>query len=97
MVCVLYKDALCLATAEGLDQHYMVQACISLNTVKIEEADNGRGKTRPRSPNQLSRYTDLTLRRPPMPHGSFLVEIGVRGRPSVVRSGHDRVQPQGRV
>ena len=61
MVCVLYKDALCLATAEGLDQHYMVQACISLNTVKIEEADNGRGKLRLRLPCQPFHRTDSDI------------------------------------
>ncbi|KAI1839947.1 hypothetical protein JX266_013849 [Neoarthrinium moseri] len=43
MICLLYKEYLCLATASKVDQIYTVQACIGLNTIKIEEADNGRG------------------------------------------------------
>ncbi|KAK8083253.1 RhoGEF domain-containing protein [Apiospora saccharicola] len=43
MICLLYRDSLCLATAEGLNQVYAIQACIGLNTIKLEEADNGRG------------------------------------------------------
>ncbi|KAK6842410.1 Dbl homology domain-containing protein [Apiospora arundinis] len=43
MICLLYRDSLCLATAEGLHQVYTIQACIGLNTIKLEEADNGRG------------------------------------------------------
>ncbi|KAK9771388.1 hypothetical protein SCAR479_11994 [Seiridium cardinale] len=43
MVCLLYKECLCLATASKVDQLYTIQACIGLNTIKIEEADNGRG------------------------------------------------------
>lgn len=46
MVCLLYKDSLCLATASRTEQLYTIQACISLSTIKIEEADNGRGKKR---------------------------------------------------
>ncbi|KAK7969524.1 hypothetical protein PG988_008597 [Apiospora saccharicola] len=42
MICLLYRDSLCLATAEGLNQVYAIQACIGLNTIKLEEADNGR-------------------------------------------------------
>ncbi|KAK8056984.1 hypothetical protein PG993_002211 [Apiospora rasikravindrae] len=43
MICLLYRDSLCLATAEGLNQVYAIQACIGLNTIKLEDADNGRG------------------------------------------------------
>lgn len=43
MVCLLYKECLCLATSSRSDQLYTIQACIGLNTIKIEEADNGRG------------------------------------------------------
>ncbi|KAI0019554.1 hypothetical protein F4780DRAFT_441219 [Xylariomycetidae sp. FL0641] len=43
MVAVLYKDCLCLATAGKADQTYTIQACISLDSIKIEEPDNGRG------------------------------------------------------
>lgn len=47
MISLLYKDCLCLATASKVDQIYTIQACISLDGIKIEEADNGRGKCRP--------------------------------------------------
>ncbi|KAI2635919.1 Dbl homology domain-containing protein [Xylaria nigripes] len=43
MISLLYRDCLCLATAGKADQVYTIQACISLDTIKIEEADNGRG------------------------------------------------------
>ncbi|KAI1804093.1 Dbl homology domain-containing protein [Daldinia bambusicola] len=43
MVTLLYKDCLCLATASRADQIYTIQACISLNDIKVEEVDNGRG------------------------------------------------------
>lgn len=44
MVTLLYKQCLVLATAGKADQIYTIQACISLDSVRIEEADNGRGK-----------------------------------------------------
>lgn len=44
MVSLLYRDCLCLATAGKVDQIYTIQACISLDNIKVEEADNGRGK-----------------------------------------------------
>ncbi|KAI0409468.1 hypothetical protein F4802DRAFT_544108 [Xylaria palmicola] len=43
MASLLYRDCLCLATAGKFDQIYAIQACISLDSIKIEEADNGRG------------------------------------------------------
>ncbi|KAI8632332.1 Dbl homology domain-containing protein [Xylariaceae sp. FL1651] len=43
MVSLLYRDCLCLATAGKADQIYTIQACISLDSIKVEEADNGRG------------------------------------------------------
>ncbi|KAI0482895.1 Dbl homology domain-containing protein [Xylariaceae sp. FL0804] len=43
MVALLYKECLCLATAGKVDQIYTIQACIGLDGVKVEEADNGRG------------------------------------------------------
>ncbi|KAI1128384.1 Dbl homology domain-containing protein [Nemania abortiva] len=43
MVSLLYRDCLCLATAGKVDQTYTIQACISLDSIKIEQADNGRG------------------------------------------------------
>lgn len=44
MVSLLYRDCLCLATASKSDQIYTIQACICLESIKIEEADNGRGE-----------------------------------------------------
>ncbi|KAI1134562.1 Dbl homology domain-containing protein [Hypoxylon sp. FL0543] len=43
MVTLLYKDCLCLATANRADPIYTIQACISLSDIKVEEVDNGRG------------------------------------------------------
>ncbi|KAI1818424.1 Dbl homology domain-containing protein [Poronia punctata] len=43
MISLLYRECLCLATASKGDQVYAIQACISLDSIKIEEADNGRG------------------------------------------------------
>ncbi|TRX97685.1 hypothetical protein FHL15_001440 [Xylaria flabelliformis] len=42
MVSLLYRDCLCLATVNKSDQIYTIQACISLDSIKVEEADNGR-------------------------------------------------------
>ncbi len=44
MVTLLYRDCLVLAAAGRADQTYTIQACISLDSIRIEEADNGRGK-----------------------------------------------------
>lgn len=44
MICLLYHNVLCLATASRVDQIYTIQACINLAGIKIEETDNGRGK-----------------------------------------------------
>ncbi|KAI1368694.1 hypothetical protein F5Y08DRAFT_226774 [Xylaria arbuscula] len=43
MASLLYKDYLCLATVGKADQVYTIQACISLDSIRVEEADNGRG------------------------------------------------------
>ncbi|TDZ27095.1 Phosphatidylinositol 3,4,5-trisphosphate-dependent Rac exchanger 1 protein [Colletotrichum sidae] len=43
MICLLYHNILCLASASKVDQIYTIQACINLNGIKIEETDNGRG------------------------------------------------------
>ncbi|KAI0164875.1 Dbl homology domain-containing protein [Xylariaceae sp. FL1272] len=43
MVSLLYKNFLCLATAKRNEQVYTVQACLSLDNIKVEDADNGRG------------------------------------------------------
>lgn len=43
MICLLYRDMLCLASAGKVDQIYTIQACITLNAAKVEEVDNGRG------------------------------------------------------
>ena len=43
MICLLYREWLCLATAGKYDQVYTIQACIALRDVNLEEIDNGRG------------------------------------------------------
>ena len=43
MIALLYRDWLCLATGNRVDQIYTIQACIPLATIKVEAADNGRG------------------------------------------------------
>ncbi|OHW95648.1 RhoGEF domain-containing protein [Colletotrichum incanum] len=43
MICLLYSNVLCLASASKVDQIYTIQACINLGSIKIEETDNGRG------------------------------------------------------
>ena len=44
MVTLLYNHCLVLATTSKADRNYTIQACISLDSVRVEEADNGRGK-----------------------------------------------------
>ncbi|KAI6250420.1 hypothetical protein HI914_01654 [Erysiphe necator] len=43
LICLLYRDYLLLASSPRFDQVYMVQACIGLFGIGIEEVDNGRG------------------------------------------------------
>ena len=47
MICLLYRGLLCLATASRADQIYTIHACIGLQSIKVEEADNGRGSSSP--------------------------------------------------
>lgn len=44
MIALLYRDWLCLALAGRVDQMYTIQACISVNNIRVEAANNGRGK-----------------------------------------------------
>lgn len=44
LICLLYRDVLCLASAGKADQIYIIHACINLNGAKIENIDNGRGE-----------------------------------------------------
>ncbi|KAL2271188.1 hypothetical protein VTJ83DRAFT_559 [Remersonia thermophila] len=43
MAALLYREWLCLAIAEGYQQRYMVQVCVALSNLKLEEVDNNRG------------------------------------------------------
>lgn len=45
MVSLLYQDVLCLAYAGKVDQIYTIMVCINLNKAKVEDADNGYGRT----------------------------------------------------
>lgn len=44
-ICLLYRHVLCLASAGKVDPIYTIVACISIDDIRIEEVDNGRGKT----------------------------------------------------
>ena len=44
MICLLYRDVVCLASPAKVEQVYTIQACINLSGVTVEEVDNGRGK-----------------------------------------------------
>lgn len=46
LICLLYRDWLCIASASRFGQTYTILLCVSLMNVKVEEADNGRGKQR---------------------------------------------------
>ncbi|KAL9575272.1 hypothetical protein ACKAV7_000634 [Fusarium commune] len=43
MICLLYKDVLCLASGGKFDPIYTILACIDLHCSAVEDADNGRG------------------------------------------------------
>ncbi|PFH62541.1 hypothetical protein XA68_13123 [Ophiocordyceps unilateralis] len=43
LICLLYRDVLCLASAGKADPLYMIQACVNLNRASVEDVDNGRG------------------------------------------------------
>ncbi|PHH87009.1 hypothetical protein CDD83_9425 [Cordyceps sp. RAO-2017] len=43
LICLLYRDILCLASAGKADPIYIIRACINLNGASIEDIDNGRG------------------------------------------------------
>ncbi|RGP75012.1 hypothetical protein FLONG3_5880 [Fusarium longipes] len=43
MICLLYKDVLCLACGGRYDPIYTVVACIDIHSTTVENVDNGRG------------------------------------------------------
>lgn len=56
LIALLYRDFLLLASAPRLDQVYVVQACIGLSDLRIEEIDNGRGMSKSPSGRSLLLY-----------------------------------------
>ena len=54
MITLLYREWLCLAVTGKNGQVYTVQACISVNDIKAEAADNGRGEFHATSENALA-------------------------------------------
>lgn len=70
MLCAQFRSCLILAVSEKTSPGYAVVACIPLNAIQLEEADNGRGK------NVADMKIDsvLTELRLAMPHGTLLVE-----------------------
>jgi hypothetical protein len=61
MISLLYKDCLALASAGKSDQTYSVKTIIGLSEVRVEEADNGRGK------NQVPGYVSQKTQFPEAP------------------------------
>ncbi|KAJ4158816.1 hypothetical protein NW765_012459 [Fusarium oxysporum] len=43
MICLLYKDVLCLASGGKFEPIYKILACIDVHCSAVEDADNGRG------------------------------------------------------
>ncbi|KEY67517.1 hypothetical protein S7711_02437 [Stachybotrys chartarum IBT 7711] len=43
MICLLYRNVLCLASAGRVEPVYTILACISLHRARMEATDNGRG------------------------------------------------------
>ncbi|KAI8724890.1 DH domain-containing protein [Fusarium sp. LHS14.1] len=43
MICLLYKDVLCLASGGKSDRIYTILACIDLHSAKVEDVDKGGG------------------------------------------------------
>ncbi|TLD24924.1 hypothetical protein PspLS_05436 [Pyricularia sp. CBS 133598] len=43
LICLLYRDWICIASASRFGQTYTILLCVSLTDVKVEDADNGRG------------------------------------------------------
>ncbi|KAM3451897.1 hypothetical protein MY3296_004903 [Beauveria thailandica] len=44
MICLLYRDVFCLATAGKVDAVYDIKACINIHKAKLEETDDGRAR-----------------------------------------------------
>lgn len=72
MVCLLYNDVLCLASAGKVDQIYTVHACLSLRSVKVEEVDNGRGRLFTHAAFSSHLFQDCNAIRRPFPGSWFL-------------------------
>uniref|UniRef100_A0A0B7KM41 DH domain-containing protein n=1 Tax=Bionectria ochroleuca TaxID=29856 RepID=A0A0B7KM41_BIOOC len=43
LICLLYRNVMCLATAGRADPYYTIVASVNLHASRIEEVDNGRG------------------------------------------------------
>lgn len=43
LICLLYRDYLCLASAGKVEQVYTIQALIARKSLYVEEVDNNRG------------------------------------------------------
>ncbi|OAQ96614.1 hypothetical protein LLEC1_03706 [Akanthomyces lecanii] len=42
MICLLYRDVFCIATAGKVEAVYDIKACINIHKAKLEETDDGR-------------------------------------------------------
>ncbi|KAJ2978651.1 hypothetical protein NQ176_g3701 [Zarea fungicola] len=54
MICLLYRDVLCIATAGKVDAVYDIRACINIHKGKIEDPDDGRAREEAEWRQQLS-------------------------------------------
>lgn len=55
-ICLMYRDVLCLATAGKVDPIYTIHACIRLSSMRVEDADNGRGRAKEHPLEEELRY-----------------------------------------
>lgn len=76
MVCLLYQNYLCLASAGRADQIYTIQLCVELASLKVEEVDNGRGEHSIPLVNDNGKPRELTrsYARLAMSYGALLLE-----------------------
>lgn len=74
MICLLYRDVLCLAHGSRYDQIYTVVACIDIHNATVEDVDNGRGRTYHLL---LELVADIGFFRLAVPPSALLMETGL--------------------
>lgn len=64
LICLLYHDVLCLASAGQFELVYGIRACIDLTTARLEEAESDRGMLSPalaNAPHHLTKVHRFTM------------------------------------